>query len=91
MLGVSDTLEEEKKLDAASKGLKKLLKQISGGPAPNTGAGGQRPEGQDNEAQVEALLSGWEGRRLLRLVVSLSQEERKLVVGMVQRVGGPLK
>lgn len=86
VLAVSDALRREAELQAAAAALGPALAADSGSGGGG-GAGGEG-EGEGGEAGkgVSGLLQGWEGRRLLQLVLALPPPQRKQLVDSQQRV-----
>ena len=75
--GVSGAMREEEALVSTTQELQEVLRRDSGAAAE---------VGEDGQVELVKLLEGWEGSRLLRLVLSLEPAERKQIADAVQRV-----
>ena len=78
LLGTSGVLQEEADLAATSRGVQELLLNQRG----DLGA----EEKQAAAAALAAAIDGWEGARLLRLVLALQPSQRKQLLEAVQQV-----
>ena len=84
-LGASESIREEAAVASTSEALHKVLHRLT--PTGDEAAGGL---GEEDRVLLESLVEGWEGSRLLRLMLSLQPKERKQVVDSVQRVANDL-
>ena len=89
---VSDVLRREAELQVAAAALGPALAADSGSGGGAGASGEGEGEGGEAGKGVAGLLQGWEGRRLLQLVLALPPPYRKQLVDSQQRVSafGPV-